>query len=98
MKLKLNIQDLSAIANVVDQSLSVFGDAYESFGYFLDGKAEVVMAVLTFLMQGKSGLCKHTDFVELIPPVSLMLVCFISKLRMRLILIQHRYLLKQFPD
>ena len=26
-------------------------------------KAEVAMAVLPLLLQGKSGMCKHTDFV-----------------------------------
>ena len=29
-------------------------------------KAEVAMAVLPLLLQGKSGMCKHTDFVEFI--------------------------------
>ena len=29
-------------------------------------KAEVAMALLPLLLQGKSGMCKHTDFVEFI--------------------------------
>ena len=47
-------------------------------------KAEVAMAVLPLLSQGKSGMCKHTDFVEFI---SVSIVLSFEHLKVGMILV-----------